>query len=46
MKEFPDLESSDFAGMLALLEDDDTARPGTSAFYEPLSQEYREQWLT
>ena len=46
MKEFPDLASSDFKGMLAMLEGDESARPGSSAFYEPLSEEQREEWLT
>jgi uncharacterized protein YdiU (UPF0061 family) len=46
MKEFPILSSSDFKGMLAILEGDESARPGSSAFYEPLSEEHRAEWLT
>jgi uncharacterized protein YdiU (UPF0061 family) len=45
MKEFPDLSGADYEGMLALLEGTESSRPGTSAFYEPLTQEHRQQWL-
>lgn len=46
MKEFPDLSSSDYDGMLSFLEGDEAAQPGSSPFYEPLSLEHRNSFLT
>jgi uncharacterized protein YdiU (UPF0061 family) len=44
MRDFPDLKSTDYEGMLSLLEGDEAVRPGSSAFYEPLSSESREKF--
>lgn len=45
VRDFPDLSSADYEGMLSLLEGDETSDPGSSPFYEPLSPEYREKFL-
>lgn len=45
MKEFPDLASTDYAGMLSILEGDESKHPGNGAFYEPLSALHRKQFL-
>lgn len=46
MKEYPDLKSSDYEGMLTFLEGDDAAREGSSPFYEPLTDAVRSDWMT
>jgi uncharacterized protein YdiU (UPF0061 family) len=46
LKDFPDLSSEDYAGMLCALEGSDTDREGSSPFYEPLTQQLRARWLT
>jgi len=45
VKDFPEFSSVDYEGMLSLLEGDETADPGSSSFYEPLSSEHREKFL-
>lgn len=46
MKEFPDLKSKDYAGMLSLLEGDESIKAGSGAFYEQLSTDHKKQWLS
>jgi uncharacterized protein YdiU (UPF0061 family) len=45
MKEFPDLDSTDYAGMMVVLEADDNIRAGSSPFYEMLDPTTREEWI-
>jgi len=43
MKDFPDLESKDFDGMMKVLEDSKDSP--SCPFYEPLSPELRREWI-
>ena len=45
MRDFPDAKSTDYEAMLSALEGDESSRPGSSTFYEPLTPELREKWL-
>lgn len=46
MRDFSDLSSTDYQGMMALLEGNDADRPGSSPFYEAISAEQRQSWLS
>jgi serine/tyrosine/threonine adenylyltransferase len=47
MRDFSDLSSTDYSGMLSQLEstEEEKERKGASPFYEPLSDELRKDWL-
>ena len=43
MRDYPDFASQDYEGMMRSFEADDTAREGSSPFYEPLTEELRQK---
>lgn len=45
VRDFPDGESEDFEAMMSALEGDDSARIGSSPFYEPLDANVRKEWV-
>jgi len=45
MRDFQDMESTDFGAMLDAIYGDDGKREGSSPFYEALSDEGRQEWL-
>lgn len=45
MREFPDLESTEYASMLDALSADDSEREGSSPFYDALSEDFRKEWI-
>lgn len=44
-RDFSNARSTDFEAMLTALQGDDSARDGSSPFYEPLEPELRTKWL-
>lgn len=45
VRDFPDMESTDYEAMMRQLEGDDAVREGSSPFYEPLDDETRKEWI-